>query len=163
MLFWLFCLSIAPALAQQNEKRVFPTPANYQSSGGSAVLPTADGGYLVTGSVDGTDWNTFGMLVQPRVVKLDANLQQLLGQSLHPLSPPYGEFAFPQGNAFELADGDFLLGLHNDSSDVHILRLNAMAACSKQFLWLIRAICAGPGHSGQRECFGVRASQYPFY
>lgn len=125
MLSWLFSLGVAPALAQQNEKVVFPTPANYQTSGGSAVVPTSDGGYLVTGSVDGTDWNTFGMLVQPRVIKLDANLNTVWDNLYIPLSLPFGEFAFPKGDAFELPDGDFLLGLHNDSSDVHVLRLNA--------------------------------------
>ena len=132
MLFWLLCLSIAPALAQQNEKIVFSTPANYQTSEGSSVIQTSDGGYLVTGSVDGTDWSTFGMLVQPRVIKLDANLNTVWDNLYIPLSLPYGEFAFPKGEAFELPDGDFVLGLHNDSSDVHVLRLNADGSVQNQ-------------------------------
>lgn len=125
MLCWLFCLGIAPALAQQNQKIVFPTPLDYQTSAGSSIIPTSDGGYLLSGSVDGTDWSTFGMLVQPRVIKLDADLNTVWDNRYIPLSLPYGEFAFPKGDAFELPDGDFLLGLHNDSSDVHLLRLNA--------------------------------------
>lgn len=132
MLLWLLCLSIAPALAQQNEKIVFPTPANYQTSDGSSVIQTSDGGYLVTGSVDGTNWNTYGMLVQPRVIKLDANLNTVWDNLYIPLSLPYGEFAFPEGEPFELPDGDFVLGLHNDSSDVHVLRLNADGSVQNQ-------------------------------
>lgn len=132
MLFWLLCLSIAPALAQQNEKIVFPTPANYQSSTGSSVTPTADGGYIVLGEVDGTDWNTFGSLLQPRIIKLDANLNTVWDNIYIPLSLPYGEYAFPKGEAFELPDGDIVLGLHNDSSDVHVLRLNADGSVQKQ-------------------------------
>ena len=125
MLFWLLCLSIAPALAQQNQKIVFPTPANYQTSSGSSVTPAADGGYLVLGQVDGTNWNTFGSLLQPRVIKLDANLNTVWDNLYIPLSLPFGEYAFPKGDAFELPDGDILMGLHNDSSNVHLLRLNS--------------------------------------
>jgi uncharacterized repeat protein (TIGR01451 family) len=125
LLSCLLCFGMAPALAQQNQKVVFPNPANYFSSAGGGVTPTSDGGYLLLSSVDGTDWNTFGMLVQPRAIKLNANLDTEWDQIYIPFSPPYGEFAFPQGRAFELPDGDFIVGLHNDSSDVHVLRINA--------------------------------------
>ncbi len=121
----LICFGIAPLSAQQNQKLLFPTPAGFLNSSGSNVTLTADGGYIVLGSVDGTDWNTIGADIRPRVIKLDADLNVVWDQLYVPPQPGRGGFAFPKGGAFELPDGDLAIGLQNDSSNTHVLRLNA--------------------------------------
>nr|MBP6811876.1 hypothetical protein [Saprospiraceae bacterium] len=124
MLFWLLCLSVAPALAQQNQKIIFQTPVEFKTSIGSSLTQTSDGGFLLLGNVDTTNWNTIGINMRPRVIKLDANLNVVWDNLYVPPTPGRGGLTFPEGDAFELPDGDFLLGLHNDSSSTHLLRLN---------------------------------------
>lgn len=79
---------------------------------------------MLLGNVDITDWSTIGINTRPRVIKLDANLNTVWDNLYVPPQPGHGGLTFPKGDAFELADGDFVLGLHNDSSDVHLLRIN---------------------------------------
>lgn len=125
LLFWLICLSSFSAFAQQNEKVVLPTPSGSMASEGLSVLPSTDGGYILFGQVDFTDWNTIGVDIRPRIAKLDASLNVVWDNLYVPPPQGRGGLTFPKGNAFELPDGDLVVGLHNDSSDVHFLRINA--------------------------------------
>ena len=105
MLFWLLCLSVAPALAQQNQKIIFQTPVEFKTSIGSSLTQTSDGGFLLLGNVDTTNWNTIGINMRPRVIKLDANLNVVWDNLYVPPTPGRGGLTFPEGDAFELPDG----------------------------------------------------------
>ncbi|MCC7464784.1 MAG: T9SS type A sorting domain-containing protein [Saprospiraceae bacterium] len=125
MLCLLICFVANQALAQQNQKIVFPTPAGFQTSTGLSISLAADGGYLLTGQSEFTDWNTVGIDMRPRVIKLDAGLNVAWDNLYVPPPQGSGGLCFPEGSALELPDGDWIMGLHNDSTDIHLLRLNA--------------------------------------
>ncbi len=125
MLCLFICLGATLANAQQNQKIVFPTQAGFETSTGLSVSLAADGGYLLTGQVEVTDWNTIGIDMRPRVIKLDAALNVEWDNLYVPPPQGRGGLTFPKGSAFELPDGDWIMGLHNDSTDIHLLRLNA--------------------------------------
>lgn len=121
----LFSLSLLHG--QQNQKLVFPTPAGFTTSSGQSLIPTADGGFLLTGEVDGSDnWAVFGIRIQPRLIKLNAGSQVEWDQTYLPPPSNRGCFIFPVGRTIEMPDGGFIQGLHNDSSIVdEVMKINA--------------------------------------
>ncbi len=125
MLFALLLVFFTqPLFSQQNTKLVFQNPAGYFSSAGTAITQTADGGFILTGTADATDWNSIGAVVQPRLIKLDADLN-VEWDKLY-LTPPAGRgvWAEPFGGAVEMPNGDFVLGLRNDSTNVEFIRVD---------------------------------------
>jgi uncharacterized repeat protein (TIGR01451 family) len=121
----LICLFAAPVWAQQNQKIVFPNTSGFEKSSGLSAQPTADGGYLLYGQLEKTDIGNLGAYVLPRFIKLDANLNTVWDKTYLQPDPGHGAYIFPIGKAVELADGSFLCGLHNDSTQFELLHFGA--------------------------------------
>lgn len=122
----LLLLAGTRAQGQQNQKIIFPKPAAFSTSNGESLIPTSDGGFLLVGSV--SNFTAGSSRIQPRLIKLNASLQtEWDSVYLNPL-PGRNAYSYPSGDAVELPDGDFAIGLNNDSNlvgNVEVLRLNA--------------------------------------
>ncbi|MCC7245261.1 MAG: hypothetical protein IT269_06255, partial [Saprospiraceae bacterium] len=111
----------------QNQKIIYGPTAGFDGSFSTGVQQTPDGGYLVMGA----DFRDFPTLprYQARLIKLDANLQtQWDSVYFDDLYPTTHLFLSPLGDAVAFPDGDFAVGLRNDSAFVstpQVMRVNA--------------------------------------
>jgi hypothetical protein len=116
-------LHLVPALAQQNQKVILPTPQDFLKSSASTVRLTADGGYFLTGNAiqaPFAQWSSETII--PRVVKMDANLQTEWDNLYLQPQPGHGALVTVTGD-LELPNGDFLISLHDDSTQTDLIRL----------------------------------------
>jgi Secretion system C-terminal sorting domain len=116
-------LHLVPALAQQNQKVILPTPQNAFKSSASTVRLTADGGYFLTGLAQQVPFmqGASGTTI-PRVVKMDANLQTEWDNLYLQPQPGNGALVTVTGD-LELPNGDFLISLNDDSTQTDLIRL----------------------------------------
>lgn len=128
----LGCLSWAGILhgQQQNQKIIFPNPANFQQSAGSFIRPVSDGGYILLGSATSSTPSSY--LHLPRAIKLDAELEVEWDHTY--LGPPPGQdyvIAEVQSAPLELPDGSFVFSVLDSTSNFDVVRISSTG----DFLW----------------------------
>lgn len=111
----------APLFAQQNIKRILPDVANATSSSAHEVRPTADGGYILTGTAEKNAPANYGSFV--RAAKLDAALQVQWDRVYEEPGNPFGHSIRYLSAAWELPDGGYLVSMQDDSTDQDLMRI----------------------------------------
>lgn len=151
---WLLACCLA-AVSAQNQKIIFPTPLGFEGSTAGSVRMTADGGYILTGTA--LDDVADDLAILPRIVKLGpAGQTEWDNLYLGNLSPR--PFLRSIGAALEMPDGQYFIGLEDDSTANDLMRLDAAgnllgAHAYPEFTASVRLLGLLPGG----QALGVRA------
>ena len=126
-----FCLCwVLTPLMAQNQKIIFENPDGINSSSGSYIRPTADGGYIMLGmaySLDAPVWSSL-----PRAIKVNAALQTEWDNIyLNADIGPNGLYAELNSGPLELNEGSFVFGISDTVTEYDLLRI----AATGELLW----------------------------
>ena len=118
---WLLCLGLLSA-QQQNQKIIFTNPQNIDNSFGQFARPTSDGGYILTGTVSGTQTNA-----SARLIKLNDALEVEWDKVGYFQDPPSSSNAYvsPTSAAIQNSTGGYAMAFRNDSTTTDFLLFDA--------------------------------------
>lgn len=110
------------AMAQQNQKIIYPNPAGSTNGSPHHLLATPDGGWLLAGVVAPSGLSTWNY--QPRLLKTDANAVTQWDKTYLTPVPPRGVTA-RFSSVVNAPDGGWLCSLDDDSTGIDLLRVSA--------------------------------------
>jgi|GEM_PF-916447 len=126
------CLSwVLTPLTAQNQKIIFENPDGFNSSIGSYIRPTADGGYIMLGMAHNlfAENPSFSL---PRAIKVNAALQTEWDNTyLNANIGPNGLYSQLYSGPLELNEGSFVFGIFDTVTGYDVLRI----AATGELLW----------------------------